>query len=174
MGMETKSNNCEQENPTDECTKHYHIIQAHHDHCLHNQLPAGLEKKLHAWEAYYTDCKIKRQYNPDLVACPAAKCDGYKQLQDITAKLFTDGCDNKSTCDSSTECQAGIKDVLIAHDDCPESALPNFLEMALHDHEDSCADHLCNHPGTTAVFDPYDEPCSAEASDASDASGFGS
>jgi hypothetical protein len=170
--MELASNNCAQENPAEECTKNYHIIQAHHDHCLHDQLPIGLEKKLHAWEAYYTDCKIKRQYNPALGACPQAKCDSYTTLQDITAKLFIDGCDNKAICDSSAECKAGIKDVLIAHDDCPESKLPNFLEMALHDHEDSCADHLCNHPTTKAVFNPFDEPCSAEASDASDASGF--
>jgi len=43
-------------------------------------------------------------------------------------------------------------------------SLPLQLELALHDREDACAAELCN--SAPAAFDPYADPCSAEASGA--------
>jgi len=158
---------CNQSNPPDECSDSYHVMQAHHDHCLHNQLPSGIEITLHDYEHYYTDCFIKRQYDPSLGPCPAVTCSDSQALT-TAADTLAAGCTTSLACQANS-CSDAIKTVLMSHDTCAEDQLPDSIEKALHDHEEPCEAQLCN--TAEAAFDPYATACSAEANAAS---GFGS
>jgi len=146
--------------PPQDCQDNYYLMQAHHDHCLHDQLPTDIEKALHDFEHNYDDCFVKRQYNSALSACPAVTCSSQAPLNQAIVDLDA-GCNTKSLCDASATCKAAIKTVLMYHDTCPEDSLPDTIERALHDYEEPCEDHLCN--SASAAFDPY-----AEASDTSE------
>jgi hypothetical protein len=145
--------------PQSPCVDNYYVMQTHHDHCLHDDLPIGIEKDLHDYEQFYDDCFIKRQYNKKLSACPAVDCTSQAAMTQAIATLQS-GCAG-AACAKSPGCQAAIKVVLMAHDICKESQLPNNLEKALHDYEDACEDYLCN--SASAPFDPYAETCPAPA-----------
>merc|ERR1712176_439474 len=82
---------CGQENPSEECEDKYHVMQAHHDHCLHNDLPEDIEKKLHAYEHFYDDCFVMRQFDDSLSKCPDVDCDDTAGLN-AAIKTLTDGC----------------------------------------------------------------------------------
>jgi len=146
---------CAAEDPSGYCTMYYHVMQAHHDHCLHDSLPTGIEKKLHDYEEFYDDCFVKRQFDPDLSACPEVDCKDSTALTKAVATLQA-GCQTATACADKT-CGDAIKTVLAAHDWCPESDLPNNLEDALHDHEEACEAQLCN--TAEAAFDPYADSC---------------
>jgi len=174
--LDAKKDLCMNKDPPEDCVVNYHVMQAHHDHCLHDDLPTGIEKKLHDYEHYYTDCFVKRQYNPALGACPEVNCDDATAMTKAIATLQA-GCTSTQACADST-CAAAIKLVLMVHDTCPEDKLPNNLEVALHDHEEPCEAQLCNSAG--GAFDPYAESCGEAAaaesspSTASTASGLAS
>merc|ERR1719171_3456269 len=153
---------CKATGPPEDCTENYHIMQAHHDHCLHDQLPTGIEKKLHDYEHFYDDCFVKRQFNPNIGACPAVDCDDQTKMTQAISTLQA-SCTTKQACADAT-CSAAIKVVLAVHDLCPEGKLPNNLEVALHDHEEPCEAQLCN--TAPAAFDPYAETCGDAASGA--------
>jgi hypothetical protein len=165
---------CLATNPPQSCIPNYLIMQAHHDHCLHDALPTGIEQKLHDYEHFYNDCYVKRQFDPDLSACPAVECADQTSMTNAVATLQA-GCTTTQACADST-CSNAIKLVLAAHDLCPENVLPNNLEVALHDHEEPCEAQLCNTAG--GAFDPNDVACQGTApgtsNDVSAASGFGS
>jgi hypothetical protein len=135
-------------------------MQAHHDHCLHDQLPTNIEQALHDFEHNYDDCFIKRQYNAALSACPAVTCTDQTPLNNAIVALGN-GCNTKTLCDSTATCKDAIKKVLMYHDICPEDSLPDTIERALHDYEEPCEDQLCN--SAPAAFDPY-----ADVSDSSE------
>merc|ERR1719316_1739615 len=167
---------CKAADPPADCIDNYYVMQAHHDHCLHDQLPTGIEKKLHDYEHFYTDCFVKRQFDASLSACPKVDCEDAKAMTTVIETLQA-GCTTKENC-AAKSCADAIKVVLAVHDLCPEDKLPNNLEVALHDHEEPCEAQLCNTgPG---VFDPYAEPCSASVDAAAQAGvvdaagGFGS
>jgi len=160
---------CKAKDPSESCQSNYYYMQAHHDHCLHDQLPERIEKDLHDYEGFYDDCFIKRQYDSDLEACPAVECSNQKALTEAVATLQA-GCDTVAKC-AVKACADAVKVVLMSHDTCAESDLPNNLETALHDHEDPCAAVLCN--SADAPFDPYSDYPSCKA-EVSAASGFGS
>jgi len=159
--------NCAKKDAPQACVDNYYIMQAHHDHCLHDQLPTGVEKDLHIYEHFYDDCMIKRQYNKALSNCPAVTCTDQTAMTNAIAKLQSGACNTTLNC-AMADCSAAIKVVLMAHDTCAEKQLPNNLEVALHDFEGTCAAQLCNTAG--AAFDPYDDKCSAKVS-SSDAVG---
>merc|ERR1719388_113387 len=166
---------CKATDPPEDCVMNYHVMQAHHDHCLHDALPTGIEKILHDYEHFYDDCFVKRQFNPSLGTCPEVDCSDATAMTKAIATLQA-GCATTQACADST-CSAAIKTVLMAHDVCPEDKLPNNLEVALHDHEEPCEAQLCNSAG--GAFDPYADKCAGVAgaaageSTASTASGFG-
>merc|ERR1711988_429283 len=139
--------------PPQSCVDNYFIMQAHHDHCLHDVLPTGIEQDLHDYEHFYEDCFIKRQYNDALPACATVEC-GSAAVTAAISELNT----NCATSCASSACGDAMKIVLMAHDVCPEETLDNNLETTLHDHEEVCEDQLCN--SASAPFDPYDDPCS--------------
>jgi hypothetical protein len=154
----------------DACKDDYYVMQAHHDHCLHDQLPTGIEKLLHDYEHFYDDCLIIRQYNPNLGKCPSVNCNDATSMTNAIQTLQAEGaCDTSTKC-AETKCSEAMKIVVTAHDTCPEGNLPDNLEKALHDHEEACEDQLCN--TGDAVFDPYEDACATLL--ASDATGRGS
>ena len=167
---------CKAKDAPADCVLNYHVMQAHHDHCLHDALPTGIEKTLHDYEHFYDDCFVKRQFNPALKACPVVDCNDATAMTKAIATLQA-GCTSATACADAT-CSAAMKVVLMAHDVCPEDKLPNNLETALHDHEEPCEDQLCNSAG--GEFDPYADKCPGDAdvadgtNTASGASGFGS
>merc|ERR1719387_2505874 len=150
---------CKATGPPEDCIENYHIMQAHHDHCLHDQLPTGIEKKLHDYEHFYDDCFVKRQFDSSLTKCPAVDCSDATAMTKAIATLQA-GCATAQACSDKT-CADAIKIVLAVHDLCPESSLPNNLEVALHDHEEPCEAQLCN--SADGPFDPYSENCGAAA-----------
>eukprot|EP00747_Dinoflagellata_sp_TGD_P111826 gnl/TRDRNA2_/TRDRNA2_171314_c1_seq7.p1 gnl/TRDRNA2_/TRDRNA2_171314_c1~~gnl/TRDRNA2_/TRDRNA2_171314_c1_seq7.p1 ORF type:complete len:405 (-),score=75.41 gnl/TRDRNA2_/TRDRNA2_171314_c1_seq7:112-1260(-) len=154
---------CKAVDPPQECINQYYVLQAHHDHCLHDDLPTGAEHKLHEYEHFYDDCFVKRQFDTKLSVCPAVDCADSKTMTEAVATLQK-GCTTTQACADPT-CAEAIKIVLAAHDLCPEDKLPNNLEAALHDHEEPCEAQLCN--SAPAAFDPYNDPCTAEAGAAS-------
>jgi hypothetical protein len=160
---------CAATNPPKSCIDKYYVMQAHHDHCLHHQLPTAIEKDLHSYESFYNDCFIKRQYDATLLACPAVTCTDATAMTTAISTLQNVANDCKTTTGcAKAQCAAAIKVVLMAHDTCPEDKLPNNLETALHDYEEPCARQLCN--SAAAAFDPYADKCSASVV----SGGFGS
>jgi len=151
---------CKAASPPAACVPDYYIMQAHHDHCLHNQLPTGIEHTLHDYEHYYDDCLIQRQYNSAYGQCPTVDCTDQLSLTNAANTLAA--CAATAEACATTACSAAMKIVVVAHDTCPESVLPDNLEKALHDHEEPCEDQLCN--VASGAFDPYDDPCSASVS----------
>jgi len=157
---------CKAKGSPQTCVNNYYIMQAHHDHCLHDQLPTGIEKKLHDYEHFYDDCMIKRQFSAALKVCPSVTCSDGASLTSAISALQGGNCNTTLGC-ADAACSAAIKTVLMAHDTCPEKSLPNNLEVALHDFEAACDAQLCN--TASAAFDPYAESCSASVS----SDGFG-
>jgi len=169
-----KNSACKAADPPKDCIDHYYVMQAHHDHCLHDSLPTDIEKKLHAYEHFYSDCFVKRQFDPDLTVCPKVDCNDATAMTQAIATLQA-GCTTSAAC-ADSECAKAVKIVLMAHDTCSEDLLPNNLETALHDHEEPCEAQLCN--TAEEAFDPYAASCEkkdgTEAKDVSAASGFAS
>jgi len=156
--------------PPQECIDHFYVMQAHHDHCLHDQLPMDIEKKLHTYEHFYTDCVVKRQFDTNLEKCPSVDCEDAGSLTNAISTLQNGDCGTTAKC-ATTACAGAVKTVLMAHDVCPEDKLPNNLETALHDFEDVCAAQLCNSQ-STAVFDAYSQTCKNDGNNDVDG-GFG-
>jgi len=169
---------CKAKNTLADCEKNYHIMQAHHDHCLHDALPTGIENTMHDYEHFYEDCFVKRQFDTNLGQCPAVDCTNQQAMTAATATLQA-GCTTTTACADKT-CADAIKVVLAVHDLCKEDQLTDNLEKSLHNHEEPCEAQLCN--TAEAAFDPYATSCGDAAgttateapSDASAAGGFGS
>merc|ERR1712070_208773 len=88
----------------------YYVMQAHHDHCLHDQLPAGIEKLLHDYEHYYDDCIVARQFNPALGQCPEVDCNNQASL--------TNAANTLEQCATTAEaCAMCYNGVLYRHED---------------------------------------------------------
>merc|ERR1711988_331770 len=109
---------------------------------------------------------VQRQFDTNLQACAAVTCTDATAMTNAIQTLQQGSCNTPALC-AATSCSDAIKLVLMAHDTCAESQLPNNLEVALHDFEDACAAELCN--SASAVFDPYAQACEASVS----SGGFG-
>lgn len=149
--LEDPANNC---NKTDACPGHYFILQSHHDFCPHDVLPTDAEKVLHDFEDAYEDCFIQRQFDSSLTKCPATSCDDKDLFTKAAETLESNNC--KESC-GSQECIAAIQTILMGHDTCEESQLPEVVEKALHDYEDACEDNLCN--TADDFYNPNEENC---------------
>jgi len=158
---------CKAKGPPKDCEDNYYVMQAHHDHCLHDKLPSGIEKKLHDYEHFYTDCFVKRQFNAKLTQCAKVTCTDSVAMTNAIVTLKA--CAKTKAACAATACAAAVKVVLMAHDTCSEKQLPTDLETALHDYEEPCEDELCN--SAAAAFDPYATKCSASTVSSG---GFGS
>ena len=125
-----------------QCVSNYYIVQAHHDHCAHEDMPLLVETKIHDYESFYEDCEIRRQFDSDLDACPTIDCNNIlTDMGNIVTEMSEANCD--TTCSSAT-CKEKYQKMLTAHDTCEEDELPTALETTLHDYEEACEANLCN------------------------------
>ena len=128
--------------PSDDCKHNYWLMQMHHDHCPHDALDESIEKGLHDFEDFYTDCTINRLYDPSKDDCPSVSCSSVNvDLADAVTTLTNSNCNTDC---SSTTCKDTFQRILMAHDTCAESQLPTDLETGLHSFEDACEEHICN------------------------------
>jgi hypothetical protein len=143
------------------CSDHYFIMQTHHDHCTHTQLPANLGLTIHDFEEFYDDCKILRQFDASLAACPAVACSTAKvDLGTAHQTMLNNNC---STSCASETCKVTFQKIVRAHDDCGEDTLPAAVEKALHAYEDICEKNLCNIGTQTVNLDFSTCPASSGA-----------
>ena len=143
--LETAGNNCKTKSHSTECEKNYNIINAHHDHCDHDQVPEEIEKELHEFEEYYTDCEIKRKFYTLGGVCDAIECHGASaELTTAIADLAANQCNVTANCASKSKCYETYRKILMAHDTCDDDDLPTTLEKALHDYEEACDAKRCN------------------------------
>ena len=125
-----------------QCVSNYYIVQAHHDHCSHEDMPLEVETELHHFESFYEDCEIRRQFDSDLDACPAIDCANIlTDMGSIVTEMSEENCN--TDCSSDT-CKTKYQKMLMAHDTCEEDQLPTALETTLHDYEEACEANLCN------------------------------
>lgn len=128
-----------------QCVSNYYVMQAHHDHCAHEDMPLAVETKIHDYESFYEDCEIRRQFDPDLDACPTIDCNNIlTDMGNIVKEMSDANCYTGTTCETSATCKEKYQKMLMAHDTCEEAQLPTKLETTLHDYEEKCEPNLCN------------------------------
>lgn len=131
------------------CKKAYFLVQAHHDHCLSDQVPKDVEGGLHTFEAFCEGCTVGKQFAPSRAACPKAACNAAANFTAAHAYLNANNC---STACGSGECAANFQILRAAHDTCEHDDVPQEVEVAIHDFEDACAAQECN--TVAAAFTP--------------------
>ena len=128
-----------------QCVSNYYVMQAHHDHCAHEDMPLLVETKIHDYESFYEDCEIRRQFDSDLDACPTIDCNNIlTDMGNIVTEMSEANCNTGTTCATSATCKEKYQKMLMAHDTCEEAQLPTTLETTLHDYEEKCEANLCN------------------------------
>lgn len=146
--LETTSNNCKTKDHSAECEKNFNIINAHHDHCDHGEVPEEIEKEIHEFEGFYTDCQIEREWYTLGGVCDEVHCEesGTKaELTDAINALETNNCNaTASSCKEKKACKDAFQKILMAHDTCDHDDVPTEIEKALHDYEDACDSIRCN------------------------------
>ena len=141
------------------CKDNYFFMQMHHDHCTFDQQPSEMGHAIHDFEKYYTDCKIKRQYDSKYGACPKVDCKTINAtLGDVSKKMTDNNCTNAC---GSTVCKDLFQKTLAAHDMCDEDLLHTSVEKTLHDYEEKCKAQTCN--TATKAFELDTDHCPAKA-----------
>merc|ERR1712037_259885 len=121
--------------------KAFLIMQSHHDHCLHDEVPEDVEKEFHDFEKSCREyeCLIGKKYDPELPDCPPSVCGNQGDL------AFQVLESNNCKADCSTEvCSANYKILRSEHDNCAEDTLTLEAETGLHDFEELCEEQNCN------------------------------
>ena len=149
--LEANKNVCQTATNSAECKSNYYVMQAHHDHCAHDDIPHEVEHEIHDFESYYEECKIRRQYDSHLSNCPAVDCSNlFTTDGDIVAEMGSYNCNTDC---SSDECKIRYQKMLMYHDTCAENQLPTGLEKGMHDYEEKCENHLCNTASAAFTLD---------------------
>ena len=149
--LEENESVCKTKANSAECKSNYYVMQAHHDHCAHDQIPHDVEHELHDFEAYYEDCHVKRQFDSDLSSCPAVDCSNVLTTDgNIVDEMGSNNCNDDC---SSNECKTRYQKMLMFHDTCAENQLPTDLEKGVHDYEEKCESHLCNTASAAFTLD---------------------
>jgi hypothetical protein len=131
------------------CKKAFALVQAHHDHCLTDQVPTEVETGLHAFEAHCETCAINKQFMASRPACAAVTCSATANFTAAHAYLKDNNC---STACASAQCATNFQIVRAAHDTCEHDDLPTEIEEAIHSFEDACSAQECN--TVAAAFTP--------------------
>eukprot|EP01090_Pellita_catalonica_P013085 TRINITY_DN3024_c0_g1_i1.p1 TRINITY_DN3024_c0_g1~~TRINITY_DN3024_c0_g1_i1.p1 ORF type:complete len:301 (+),score=18.05 TRINITY_DN3024_c0_g1_i1:102-905(+) len=134
-------NNCLNECQKSGCRINYQIISAHHDYCLHDDVPTEIERAIHDLEGSCIECVIGRKYDPDLTDCENPICSDISTADAAVAALQIHDCTNDC---SAVECSAAYKVVRAYHDLCAEDAIPASVERGIHDYEEPCESEGCN------------------------------
>jgi len=141
-------NNCSTDCSSDICHTNFLIMQAHHDFCLHDEVPTSVEDSFHDFEGKCEECSITKKRDPNLDECPDAKCDN--SGNEAYQVLLTNGC----LTDCSVEiCKDNYQILRSEHDNCDHDTLDVSAETGLHSYEDVCEAQNCNSLKTDAEVD---------------------
>ena len=152
--LETTSNNCETKDHSAECEKNFNIINTHHDHCNHDEVPETIEKEIHEFEGFYTDCQIEREWYTLGGVCDEVHCEESGTKAELTTAindLKSNNCNATATSCAADKCKAAFQKVLMAHDTCDHDDVPTEVEQTLHDYEEACDSVRCNTATKTEV-----------------------
>jgi hypothetical protein len=122
-----------------ECRKNFAIVEAHHDFCLHDEVPHDVEIGFHALENKCEhQCMVGRKTD-GLVVCEEVHCDEPEDLTAAYEALMAADC--ATTCTES--CGANYRTLRAFHDACPADAMSQAQEEYLHVLEEPCEEHDC-------------------------------
>jgi hypothetical protein len=147
-------NACATDCASDDCVKHYYIVQSHHDFCPEADVPEAVEDGFHDFDEQCKGCEISRGFVEGAPNCPVANCEDDSGNQAYLG-LVENGCN--IDCSSDT-CRDLFFTLRIVHDTCPHDVLSSTSEKGLHDMERPCKDQICNDPSGGAgqlVCDPH-------------------
>ena len=144
---------CLSESNNSTCRQSFYVVQSHHDHCSHSDVPTAVEKGYHDFDANCWHCGIRRKYTPGFPDCPAVDCSD-AALADFAAGVLRAACGavpegatleevEAVDCCNTPQEQGAFQLVLALHDVCGPTA-PPVVDRLLHDYEYSCQDHFCN------------------------------
>ena len=145
--LETAGNNCKVKDHSPECEKNFNIINTHHDHCDHDQVPEEIEKEIHEFEHLYTDCQIERKYYDLGGICKEIECEASGTKAELTTAindLKSNNCNATAKSCEAPACKDAFQKVLMAHDTCDHDDVPTNVEQSLHDYEEACDSVRCN------------------------------
>jgi len=131
--------NCAQDCMSDSCHKNFFIVQAHHDFCLHEEVPSTVLDGFHDFEGVCHECEIVKKRDPSLPECPVAKCDG--SGDDAYQVLLEGGC--MDGCDQTT-CGESYRILRSEHDNCAHDTMSTTAAKGIHSFEEVCAASNCN------------------------------
>lgn len=127
------------------CQTAFFVLQAHHDYCDHDTLTTAEEEIVHDWEAHCINCKIHRQYDANLEMCPTIDCKDPAPAETAFQTLNSTCTPGATGSCCGDELTIGAFATIIAyHDLCSHDDVPHNVELAVHDFEHSCEDHMCN------------------------------
>jgi hypothetical protein len=121
---------------TDECTKNWAIVEAHHDLCFHDEIPKEVEVGFHDLEEKCEHaCLVGRKKEAGMSECEVVDCD---QSDAVLGAFSWDGC--AASC--SATCGAGYALLRAFHDQCAEGISMTYEKM-LHELEEPCEEYNC-------------------------------
>ena len=134
-----------------DCVKNFMIIQAHHDYCPEDKVPAAIETDFHTFEEKgCMGCKIDKAYDATLTTmCPLVDCTD-KPLIESARALIEAGCSETGSPPVTTCCQnpsehGAWRIVRSFHNMCDAddiaalgTVIETFIEEAIHDYEEDC------------------------------------
>ena len=134
------------------CRQSFFVVQSHHDHCSHSDVPTEVEKGYHDYDEMCWHCLISRRYSPSHDMCPEVDCNEV-ELADFASSVLQTACgvvDDDAgedgeieSCCETEQTQSAFKLVLALHDACGPTA-PPIVDKLLHDYEYACEDYFCN------------------------------
>lgn len=140
---------CLAESNNSTCRKNFFIVQAHHDHCIHDAIPTEIEKGYHSFDQNCWHCNIERGYQDGFPTCPEVDCTN-EMLANFAARVLGSACgvpeeegeEIEDCCNTAQEISA-FRLILSLHDYCGPTA-PKIVDELLHDYEEACEEHFCN------------------------------
>jgi len=127
------------------CETNYLIVQAHHDHCNHDDLPKFMEEGVHTYEKLYKACVIHRKYDDHLPECVKTTASA-ETVAAAVKKLEELKCD---TLCNVTGCPEAFQALYYAH----ETIENDEADIALHKYEEACEHQGCNTGSKDAKLD---------------------
>jgi hypothetical protein len=135
---------------TTECTKNWAIVEAHHDLCLHDEIPKRVEHGFHDLEAKCPHACLIGRKSGGLVDCPVVNC---ADADTVLAAFYAGSHDCATWC--TGPCGAAYKQLRAFHDVC-DMGLDLAYEKLLHDLEEPCEAHNCWAESPHCTSDPVD------------------
>merc|ERR1719506_2481100 len=147
----------------DDCKKNFAIVEAHHDFCLHDDVPQDVEIGFHDLEEACGEkgarahCYIGRLPDPDHEKCDLVPCpeDGGPQVDAIGATLNDNNC--SANCATAT-CTDAFRTLRVLHDLC--GFTDDSDDHSGHDHDHSGHRRMQD---VDAELHRFEEPCDAVA-----------